>query len=155
MCYRLRCQHAISAQNDPLPYPILRLHIRSIGYQQLCNGCVPMLTCKVQWCRGGLHQSPGQGQHPLQLAAHFTIQPHLQPVTATNGKSSDHYAPYKPWFEPAPHLLHTRACSCLPETSSCPQLAAFQPTRPPSLCQALNKQTRPDSQLYPLLLVTR
>ena len=31
-----------------LPYSIRRLHIRSLGYQQLCRPCVSLPTCPVQ-----------------------------------------------------------------------------------------------------------
>ena len=51
-----------------LAYLILRLHIRSLGYQQLGNRCLSFSACRIQWCPAVLHQKQGQGAQQLQYS---------------------------------------------------------------------------------------
>jgi len=55
------CACPLNASPSPLvtlPYPIFRLHIRSLGYQQLCRRCVSILTCPVQRRPVALNPNP-------------------------------------------------------------------------------------------------
>jgi hypothetical protein len=47
---------------SPLPYLTLRLHIRSLGYQQLSSGCLSPLTCRYQRRRVELTQTQCEGE---------------------------------------------------------------------------------------------
>jgi hypothetical protein len=47
---------------SPLPHYILRLHIRSLGYQQLSSGGVPIVTCIHQRRLGPLNQTQSEGE---------------------------------------------------------------------------------------------
>ena len=55
----------LSAPPSPLvtlTYTILRLHIRSVGYQQLGRRCAASLTCEVQRRHVALSPTQGEGK---------------------------------------------------------------------------------------------
>jgi hypothetical protein len=61
---------------SPLPYIVLRLHVRSLGYQRLRSGGVSKRTCQYQRRRVVLNQPHCEGevgQLGLDSVEHFTM----------------------------------------------------------------------------------
>ena len=84
-----------------LPYLCFRLHIRSLGYQQLGNGCVSFLACLMQWCPVDLQQKQRQGAQQLQYSLCQTSGQPRKPACIRHKHEMNHLA--SP-FEVCPHL---------------------------------------------------